>query len=280
MTETAIQETSLRVWLVELFAFGNLAFLALDIYLAHSINDFAHPAEWIPFYFSLVVPPLLLPGVIRRVVHRGVGFQVGLLVGVGSVLVGIAGMVLHLSSVFFQDQTLKALVYTAPFAAPLAYGGVGFLLILNRMEPARSRAWGPWVVFLALCGFVGNFALSLCDHAQNGFFIATEWIPVIASAFAVSFLVVATLRQTDRLLLIACVVVMFFQILVGLLGFGLHLFADLRGPATSFAANIIYGAPPFAPLLFVNLAILALIGLWEMLASERDCPVETVTLPQ
>ena len=105
MTETATQETSLRVWLVELFAFGNLAFLALDIYLAHSINDFAHPAEWIPFYFSLVAPPLMLPSVIRREYHRGVGLKVGLLVGVGSVLVGIAGMVLHLSSNFFQDQT-------------------------------------------------------------------------------------------------------------------------------------------------------------------------------
>ena len=248
MTETATQGTSLRVWLVELFVFGNLAFLALDIYLAHSINDFAHPAEWIPFYFSLVVPPLMLPGVIRRECHRGVGLKVGLSVGVGSVLVGIAGMLLHLSSNFFQEQTLKALVYTAPFAAPLAYSGVGFLLILNRMEPAPSRAWGPWVVFLALCGFVGTLALSLFDHAQNGFFVAAEWIPVIASAFAVSFLVVMVLRQTDRLLLNACVVVMFFQILVGMLGFGLHLFADLNGPATSLAKNVIYGAPLFAPL--------------------------------
>ena len=147
---------------------------------------------------------------------------------------------------------------------------MGFLLILNRMEPVPSRAWGPWVVFLALCGFVGTFALSLFDHAQNGFFVAAEWIPVMASAFAVGFLVVVVLRQTDRLLLKACIVVMIFQILVGLLGFGLHLFANLRGPATSFATNIIYGAPLFAPLLFANLAILALIGLWDMMAGERD----------
>ncbi len=34
----------------------------------------------------------------------------------------------------------------------------------------------------------------------------------------------------------------------------------------SIRDNFIYGAPVFAPLLFANLAILALIGIWEMLA--------------
>ncbi len=29
--------------------------------------------------------------------------------------------------------------------------------------------------------------------------------------------------------------------------------------------NFVYGAPVFAPLLFANLAILATIGLWELL---------------
>ncbi len=256
--------------IIEIFVLANLSFLALDIFIAHSANAFSHPAEWIPFYFSVGAPLLLVLELglnwrAKQQRHRLIGFWVG---GCSSV-VGIAGLLWHLNGSFFEYQTLKSLVYTAPFIAPLAYTGLGCLLIMNRMVKHEEMEWSLWLVFFGLGGFFGNFVLALCDHAQNGFFVAAEWISVIASAFAVSFLVVAVLRQTDRLLLKACVVVMFFQILVGLLGFGLHLFANLRGPATSLASNFIYGAPLFAPLLFTDLAILALIGLWDMVASER-----------
>ncbi len=87
-----------------------------------------------------------------------------------SVFIGVVGLVLHLKSQFFQEWTLASLVYTAPFAAPLAYTGIGLLLILNRSVDADSREWAEWVVFLALGGFVGNFIFSVTDHAQNGFF--------------------------------------------------------------------------------------------------------------
>ena len=66
MSSTTSSQSPLRTWLVEIFAFGNLAFLAIDIYLAHRVNDFAHPAEWIPIYFSAIVPLLLLPGILKR----------------------------------------------------------------------------------------------------------------------------------------------------------------------------------------------------------------------
>ena len=42
--------------LLELFVLVNLAFLSLDIYLAHSVNEFRRPAEYIPLYFSLAAP--------------------------------------------------------------------------------------------------------------------------------------------------------------------------------------------------------------------------------
>ena len=270
MSSISSSQSPLRVWLVEIFAFGNLTFLAVDIYLAHRVNDFAHPAEWIPVYFSATVPLLLIPGILKRRHNDRLSRKAGFAVGMSSILVGLAGLLLHLDGSFFHAQTLKTLVYTAPFAAPLSYAGVGLLLLLNRMEPDGSRSWGPWITFLALCGFVGNLALSLCDHAQNGFFAKAEWISVIASAFAVSFLLVAVVRQLDRPLHCSCVFVMGLQILVGVLGFVLHATADLHGPADSIRDNFIYGAPVFAPLLFANLAILALIGLWEMLALKDD----------
>src|SRR5262245_50256515 len=46
--------------LVELFAVGNIAFLAVDIGIAHAINAFGHQAEWVPVAFSLAATPVLL----------------------------------------------------------------------------------------------------------------------------------------------------------------------------------------------------------------------------
>lgn len=264
MSESVAARTPLRIWIVEIFVLSNLSFLALDIYVAHSYNDFAHPAEWIPFVFSVSAPFLLLPIILRRVHDRGFALWAGLGVGGTSVLVGIAGMLFHLDSNFFDVQTLKALIYTAPFAAPLAYTGVGLLLILNRLEPSRSPAWGSWVVFLAMCGFVGNLALSLCDHAQNGFFVPAEWIPVVASALATSFLFVALVREPEDRYLRICQQMMVFQIVVGVLGFYLHFTAEAHQVTESIVSRFIYGAPVFAPLLFANLGILAIIGLWSM----------------
>ena len=256
----------LRHLLVELFAVANLFALGLDIVLAHSVNDFAHAAQWAPSVFSALAGALLVPGLLWRRTHRGWGRGLGLGVGAVSIGVGIVGMFLHLESTFFAQQSLSNLVYTAPFAAPLAYSGVGFLLLLNRMEPPDSKAWGPWVVFLSMAGFVGLLAVSLGDHAQNGFFFAAEWIPVIAAALAASFLLTAVLRPSNRAFLGLCQVVMGVQLLVGSLGFLLHARVDLAGVSESIWDNLIFGAPVFAPLLFANLALLGAIGLWEMRA--------------
>jgi len=51
------------------------------------------------------------------------------------------------------------------------------------------------------------------------------------------------------------------QIAVGVSGFVLHGLADLHGPSHSFVQNVIHGAPPFAPLLIPNIALLGLLGL-------------------
>jgi hypothetical protein len=155
-------------------------------------------------------------------------------------------------------------VYAAPFAAPLAYTGLGLLLIMNRMVDPESEDWPRWVLFLALGGFVGNFIFSVTDHAQNGFFHPAEWIPVASSALAVGFLLVPFLMRPDRIYFLACLLVMLVQAAVGLLGFYYHAAANLRGPAPSLFDNFIYGAPAMAPLLFPNLVLLAFIGLWVL----------------
>ncbi len=255
-----------RLW-VELFVTVNLAILAADIFIAHSVNHFQKAAEYIPLYFSIGAP-VILTGVIAlrwiwglEAPWRDVGYAVGWL----SVLVGLGGVLYHLESRFFLDRTLKSLTYAAPFAAPLAYSGLGFLLLMNRMVAARSMEWARWVILLALGGFFGNFVLSLTDHASNGFFARTEWIPVISSAFAAGFLIIPLILAVTRRFLDLCLVVMMGQAFVGVLGFWFHLRANLVEPGHNVFDKLVNGAPPMAPLLFPNLVGLALIGLWALI---------------
>lgn len=255
-----------QLWL-ELFVTVNLAFLALDIYIAHSVNQFRHVAEYIPLYFSIGAPLAMAVVILLRWVWH---FQapwrdIGYLVGWLAVLIGLGGVLFHLESHFFLERTLKSLTYAAPFAAPLAYSGLGFLLLVNRMVDSRKAEWAHWVILLALGGFLGNLVLTLTDHASNGFFLKTEWIPVISSAFATGFLVVPLMLAVTRRFLDACLVIMLVQALVGILGFWLHLEANLTGPGQNIFDRLVNGAPPMAPLLFPNLVGLAFIGLWALI---------------
>lgn len=252
---------------VELFVTANLAILAGDIEIAHSVNHFGRPAEYIPLYVSLITPFVLVILIAFRWLggFRSPWRDVGYLVGWLSILVGLGGVLYHLESRFFLDRTLKSLTYAAPFAAPLAYTGLGFLLLVNRMVAARSADWARWVILLALGGFVGNFVLSLTDHASNGFFMRTEWIPVVSSAFATGFLIVPLVMQVTRRYLDLCLLVMIGQAVVGVLGFWFHMQANLIEPGHSLWEKVVNGAPPMAPLLFPNLVGLAFIGLWALI---------------
>lgn len=254
-----------RPLLVEIFIAFNLGFLILDVLLAHAVNNFMHWAEWIPVAFSAVGTVLLVVGLVRA----GWGRRLGEVVGWGALAVGLAGLLWHLESHFFAEATLHSLVYSAPFAAPLAYAGLGFLLLLNRRVPVEHVAWGRWVLFFAWAGFVGNFALSLADHAQNGFFFSEEWISVIVSALGVGFLLLPIVADVDARYLWICFGVLGLQVLAGLLGLYFHLAANLPVGEAGLRDSFVFGAPVFAPLLFADLALLAALGVWDLLEKVR-----------
>lgn len=261
-----------QLW-VEIFAAANLGILAADIYIAHSVNQFAKKPEYIPLYFSIIAAVLLavaLPlGWIGNLRH--VWSVTGYLIGWAAIITGLAGVIYHLNSSFFAEHTLRSLTYSAPFAAPLSYTGLGFLLLMNRMVAPRTAEWARWVLFLALGGFFGNFVLSLTDHAENGFFLGTEWIPVISSAFAVGFLMVPLLGRVTRRYMDWCLIVLIAQAFVGVLGFYFHLRANLVEPGHTLFEKLVNGAPPMAPLLFPNLAALAWIGVWALIPHLPEC---------
>ena len=252
-----------EIW-IELFVITNIGFLTFDIYLAHSVNQFRRAPEYVPLYFSACAPVLLVFGLFFRNRLAALWSSLGYLVGAASVLIGLVGVIFHLESRFFYDRTILSLTYSAPFAAPLAYTGVGFLLIMNRMVDPKTAEWAQWIQLFTLGGFIGNFVFSLSDHAGNGFFNLLEWIPVIASAVAIGFLTVPLIRKVSRQFVHLTAVVLLFEAGVGVWGFLLHALANLRGPSIYAFDNFVYGAPPLAPLLFPNLVALGLVGLWRL----------------
>ena len=258
-TPTELQQWRTRpaLWL-EAFIVTNFAFLALDIFLAHSANQFREPAEYLPLLFSILAPPVLAAALLRGGrLRKWTGYVTGWI----AIGIGLAGVLFHLDNQFFYEKTLLTLTYAAPFAAPLAYTGLGLLLLVNRMIEEHTRAWAEWVQLLACGGFFGNFVLSLTDHATNGFFRPIEWLPVASSALAVGFLIAPFLRPpASREYYSWCYAVLGLQAAVGLLGFSLHVSASLRGPGALWD-RVVNGAPLFAPLLFPNLVLLSLIGL-------------------
>jgi hypothetical protein len=266
-----------QLW-VELFAILNIGFLTFDIYLAHNVNQFRRPAEYIPFFFSVCSPAVLLVALWFRNRRPTIWNVLGQVVGWSAILVGLAGVILHLQSHFFYERTLRSLTYSAPFAAPLAYTGLGFLLIMNRMVDSESIEWAQWVLLFTLGGFVGNFVFSVADHAQNGFYYPLEWVPVAASAIGIGFLAVPLLMRVSRGFIELCAAVLLLEAAVGLWGFILHTDANLHGPSIHAFDNFVNGAPPMAPLLFPNLMVLGIIALWQLRNSRTylaDSPVAT-----
>lgn len=258
-----------RWWLqpefwIEAFTTVNIGFLTFDIFLAHSVNQFRNRTEYIPLIFSATAPIFLLIALSQRTRRRWLWKLLGHVVGWTAIVVGLTGVVLHLESHFFYERTIRSLTYSAPFAAPLAYAGLGFLLVMNRMVKTDSVEWAQWVLLFTMGGFFGNFIFSLADHASNGFFFHVEWVPVAASACAVGFLTVPLLMRVSRNFLDLCALIMVLEAAVGLWGFILHTSGNLEGPSVHAFDNFIYGAPPMAPLLFPNLMVLGIIGLWQL----------------
>jgi len=86
------------------------------------------------------------------------------------------------------------------------------------------------------------------------------------------------LRHVSRWFIEVSAAVLILEAAVGLWGFVLHTMGNLRGPSVHAFDNFVYGAPPMAPLLFPNLTVLGVIGLWQLRnkIGEETC----VTLPR
>ncbi len=247
-----------------LFASSNFLFMGFDVALAHFYNRFVDTREWIPILYSAVGGCVVLiyafvqnPSKLVRTL-----FSLICWIGVG---VGLVGFYLHIDHTIWHEISLKLLVYAAPVAAPLSYAGVALVALaadgsFDRFKITKRRA----LLFLAAAGLLGNLALTVLDHARNGFFEAEEWASVAVSAFGTVVLFGAALKKkpTTREENITVLIALVLQIITGLIGFGYHVHADWHNIMPTIPEKIVFGAPIFAPLLFCDVAGLGLIALF------------------
>jgi hypothetical protein len=243
---------------VLVFAAANLLFLLLDVAIAHS-SFYRSRAELIPLFVSVLAGPLALA--VAFLPREGWTRGILWIAAAAAIATGIVGLVLHLGAGALTQPTLQRLVYSAPIIAPLAYSGLGLLLLVGE-HAAGDDLRGRLVQGLAGLGLLGNFLLCLLDHAQNGFWAPVEWLSVAAGAVGgLAFGGAALLAEEKPQERSFLWIVALLMAVTGLLGAALHLRSVIATPTGTWLERVQYGAPIFAPLLFVDLAALGAIGL-------------------
>ena len=116
-----------------------------------------------------------------------------------------------------------------------------------------SSCWRPADSWATSCSAWPTTRRTGSSTRRNG----SEWSP---RPWPVGFLVAQVVVPDNRSLLAMNLALMVVQIVVGVLGFALHARGNLSNQAGSLWDRFVYGLPIFAPLLFADLALLAVLG--------------------
>jgi len=245
--------------LLLLFIAGNFAGLAADCTLAHWSIGFYHPGMYLsalwPALAALVAAafvPFEPPRFGKSVLYATAG---------ASLVVGLLGLLWHLYGQFFAEPTFASLIYSAPLFGPAVISILGVTLFLYIRAGSRD-VFRP-LAAVAAVSCLGLAIMAYQDHAQNGFWIWTEWVPVLAGIYSAVVLGFYAYRRplsgVERSLVLSVAVLM---LLVGVVGTVYHVSAFFSFP-TPLKERFALLAPPFAPLLFCDAAaFIGLTGLW------------------
>ncbi len=266
--------------LLLLFVGINLMFTGIDVALAHSINDYIPVYEWIPIIFfpfgavsCLVMAFQSNPKKWISLIHIAL-----MLLGI---MVGILGTAFHAYAVLNPQGylTWAWVVFGSPILAPLAFAGISLLGLyavteeINN-EPGMLKVPGVGIfkapisrdrhfLWLVGLGFAASAITSIIDHAQYGYSFY-KMIPIIYGLFAASVVIYLAITSEwtkgDENVYFWTMIA---AVVVGVLGFGFHLSADLAGTGTISLERILAFAPILAPLLFSDLGLLGLLVVAE-----------------
>ena len=264
----------------------NEIFLAVDIYLAHSISGTIRPNEWIPIIFGLLAGSLLLFAGLVAVRDRSLAAMIGTVVFLLSIAVGLLGAYFHLVRAIRpyapagHQVTLNLLVWAPPILGPLTFALVGVLgMSAAWIEdppdsgvlrlPARRAVHLPYsktraYIFWVSLGVLATVISSVLDHARTGFLNPWLWVPTVAGVFAVVVAAaMAAIDQPNRSDITIYTLTMLLLILVGIVGLVLHVLDDLTSQGVFVAERFIRGEPFLAPMLFVYMGTLGLLAILD-----------------
>jgi hypothetical protein len=278
LSEGHIELSVQRSVVLYLFVAGNFLFLTVDVSMSHMVTGFVNRFTLIPMlsgpvgalaalYFAFARQP--------RAPARLLYFLIMLAQGA----VGVMGAAFHWYSALAPETkalSWQFIVFSAPMLAPLSFSGVacvGLAAMLPEERPMRfqmpglaaggARSKSRVLLWLVALGLVGATLSALFDHARGGY-IFYEWIPIAAGFFGA--VVVAYHARADRPSAedVATLVITFAGLaIIGVLGFGFHLGADVTEQGHISWQRLLTFAPPLVPLIFANLAVLGTIAALE-----------------
>lgn len=259
--------------LILAYLFLNYAIVFVDVLIAHAENGFIPVYEWIPVIYSpLAALAALLLLIVPRPGWRQWIYFVMMFAGV---VIGIMGFGFHLQGASAGNTvSLAGLINTNPVFAPLAFfalGSIGLITGLDDKPDNRKFGFTNKTRRLILATSFWFFATALVaffDHAQTGFANVYTWVPVYTGIFTGMVLLLQAYSRHEKGLSILYLVTIALSIVVGLMGFAMHLTADLAGRGAIIWARLFYSAPFLTPLLFTDLGIWAGLVLLDPLPEE------------
>jgi hypothetical protein len=129
-----------------------------------------------------------------------------------------------------------------------------------RLPYSKTNAY----FFLVGLGCLASVTSSVLDHARTGFANPWLWAPTAVGVFAtVAACALGAIRRPTRSDLITYAAAMLLMLLVGLIGFGLHVSVNLVELDTIVVERFLRGAPFLAPLLYCDMGLLGLLVLLD-----------------
>jgi preprotein translocase subunit Sss1 len=275
-----------RDQLMLLMAAVNEIFLSVDIYLAHSLNGQITRNEWIPIFFGVTAGIMLLGSGVIALRNRPFATVIANIVFVASIVVGLLGMVFHISRTSIPGgpvipmQTVNVLIWSPPLLGPSIFALVGVLGISAawiESPPESGRLWlfskrivqMPYsktraYFFIVSIAILVTIISSVLDHSRINLENPWVWLPTMAGIFGtVAAATLGAIKKPTRLDLTTYTAAMVLLIIVGVVGFLLHLNSNLVAQGTIVVERFLRGSPTLAPLLFANVGLLGLLALLD-----------------
>jgi hypothetical protein len=278
ITKEPIKLSIEKTRLILLFLALNYLIVFLDVTIAHAADAFSPVYEWIPVLFcplATIAAILVLfkpkPGIINTL-HMGLNLL--------GICIGVLGFIFHFMGVIGGNSfSLTKLVGGNPVFAPLAFIALGIIGAIAGMDDRpRLKRYGltqktRWLLMATGFWFFATALVAFFDHASTQFGNFYTWFPVYIGFFAASVVFLQAFSSLDKMTSRLFAITVVLSMLIGLLGFILHLSADLSGGFSW--RRVFYGAPGLAPLLFCDLAIWGgLVYLDPIVSADKEEPLQ------